>query len=66
MALQHQMLILWILQAVFYAAALIGWLRVRRGKPAWVFAYPFAFCLANAGFFLGIMKVLRSQRITSY
>lgn len=66
MVLREQLVVLWILQMVFYLAALIGWLRTRSGQPAWVFAYPFAFCLANAGFFLGMVKVLRSQRIISY
>jgi cellulose synthase/poly-beta-1,6-N-acetylglucosamine synthase-like glycosyltransferase len=54
------------LQAAFYVAALIGWLRARKGAPAWVFAYPFAFCLANVGFLLGMVKVLRGQKIASY
>jgi cellulose synthase/poly-beta-1,6-N-acetylglucosamine synthase-like glycosyltransferase len=66
MALQHRFLAFWFLQTLFYAAALMGWLRTRKGRPAWIFAYPFAFCLANLGFFLGMVKVLRSQRITSY
>jgi cellulose synthase/poly-beta-1,6-N-acetylglucosamine synthase-like glycosyltransferase len=66
MALREQFVVFWILQTIFYVAALVGWLLTRRGQRAWVFAYPFAFCLANAGFFLGIVKVLRSQRITSY
>lgn len=54
------------LQIAFYAAALIGWLRARKGEPAWVFAYPFAFCLANIGFLLGMVKVMRGQKIASY
>jgi cellulose synthase/poly-beta-1,6-N-acetylglucosamine synthase-like glycosyltransferase len=54
------------LQGAFYVAAFIGWLRARKGAPAWVFAYPFAFCLANVGFLLGMVKVLRGQKIASY
>jgi cellulose synthase/poly-beta-1,6-N-acetylglucosamine synthase-like glycosyltransferase len=54
------------LQVAFYVAACIGWLRARKGAPAWVFAYPFAFCLANVGFLLGMVKVLRGQKIASY
>jgi cellulose synthase/poly-beta-1,6-N-acetylglucosamine synthase-like glycosyltransferase len=54
------------LQVAFYVAALIGWLRARKGAPAWVFAYPFAFCLANVGFLLGMVKVVRGQKIASY
>jgi cellulose synthase/poly-beta-1,6-N-acetylglucosamine synthase-like glycosyltransferase len=66
MVFEKQLVSFWILQVAFYIGALVGWLRTRRGQRAWVFAYPFAFCLANAGFFLGMVKVLRSQRITSY
>jgi cellulose synthase/poly-beta-1,6-N-acetylglucosamine synthase-like glycosyltransferase len=54
------------LQVAFYVAAFIGWLRARKGAPAWIFAYPFAFCLANVGFLLGMVKVLRGQKIASY
>ncbi len=54
------------LQLAFYMAAIIGWLRARKGAPAWVFAYPFSFCLANVGFLLGMFKVMRGQKITSY
>ena len=54
------------LQLAFYVAAFIGWLRARKGAPAWVFAYPFAFCLANVGFLLGMVKVMRGQKIASY
>jgi cellulose synthase/poly-beta-1,6-N-acetylglucosamine synthase-like glycosyltransferase len=56
----------WIGQVVFYMAALVGWLRTRRSLRAWLFAYPFSFCLANLGFLLGLVKVVRSERITAY
>jgi len=65
-ALQGKWTALFILQASFYVAAFIGWVRVRKGAPAWLFSYPFAFCLANVGFFLGMVKVLRRQRIIAY
>ncbi len=55
-----------LLQVAFYIAACIGWLRARKGASAWIFGYPFAFCLANVGFFLGMVKVLRGQKIVSY
>ncbi len=55
-----------VLQVAFYVAAYVGWLRAREGASAWVFGYPFAFCLANIGFLLGMMKVLRGQKIASY
>src|SRR5436305_1672246 len=53
-------------QLLLYLGAWIGWWRARKGEPAWVFAYPFAFCLANIGFLLGMVKVMRRQKITSY
>jgi cellulose synthase/poly-beta-1,6-N-acetylglucosamine synthase-like glycosyltransferase len=57
---------LWLAQVVFYGAALVGWFRARRGQQARVFALPFAFCLANVGFFLGMVKAFRNQRIVTY
>jgi hypothetical protein len=65
-ALQGTWIALFMLQASFYVAAFIGWVRVRKGASAWLFSYPFAFCLANVGFFLGMIKVLRRQRIVAY
>lgn len=66
LVLRHEQMFAWALQIVFYLSALIGWLRTRKEKPAGVFGYPFSFCLANLGFILGIVKVLRSQRIIAY
>jgi len=66
LAVRGQWITLCALQVAFYASACIGWLRARKGTPAWLFGYPFAFCLANVGFFLGIVKVLRGQKIVSY
>jgi cellulose synthase/poly-beta-1,6-N-acetylglucosamine synthase-like glycosyltransferase len=63
---KHQAVWLWSLQAAFYLCALLGWLRTRKQRPAWIFSYPFSFCLANIGFALGMVKVLRGQKITSY
>lgn len=57
---------LWLAQITFYGAALVGWLRTRSGQQTSVFALPFAFCLANVGFFLGMVKALRNQRIVTY
>jgi len=54
------------LQLAFYVAALIGWLRARKGASAWVLGYPFAFCLANVGFLLGMTEVMRGQQTASY
>ena len=66
LAVRGQWIVLCALQVTFYASAFTGWLRARKRAPAWLFGYPFAFCLANVGFFLGIVKVLRGQRIVSY
>jgi len=66
LCVHRQWIPLCLLQLAFYAAAFIGWLRTRKGAPAWVFGYPFAFCLANVGFLLGMMKVMRGQKIASY
>jgi len=57
---------LWLLQIAFYAAAFVGWLRTRSGQRTRVFALPFAFCLANLGFFLGMVRAFRNQRIVTY
>ncbi len=65
-ALRHEWIGLWLLQVVFYASAILGWQCVRRGKGAGVFGYAFAFCLANLGFFFGLVKALRNQRIVAY
>ena len=66
LAWRGQWVVLCVLQILFYLGAWIGWWRARKGEPAWVFAYPFAFCLANIGFLLGMVKVMRRQKITSY
>ncbi len=66
LVLQGQAILPWILQIGFYLSAYIGWLHTRKRRPADVFSYPFSFCLANVGFFLGMVKVLRNQRIVAY
>jgi cellulose synthase/poly-beta-1,6-N-acetylglucosamine synthase-like glycosyltransferase len=57
---------IWMLQVCFYAAALAGWKISRSGRRQPLFGYPFAFCLANAGFFLGVVRGLRGERIVAY
>ena len=57
--------LLW-LQLGFYLSALVGWMLTRKQRPAWVFGYPFSFCLANVGFLLGMVKALRNQKIVAY
>jgi hypothetical protein len=65
-ALHGQLVFLWWLQAVFYLSALVGWALARKQRPAWVFGYSFSFCLANVGFFLGMVKAFRNQKIVTY
>jgi cellulose synthase/poly-beta-1,6-N-acetylglucosamine synthase-like glycosyltransferase len=64
--LRGRHLVLWCLQALFYSGAAVGWLAIRKKLRAGVFAYPFTFCLANLGFLLGLLKVLRNEKISSY
>lgn len=66
LALEHKALVPWLLQVAFYAAAGIGWWRTRSLRSAGWFGYCFSFCLANLGFALGLLKVLRGQRIVAY
>lgn len=65
-ALGGQFIVLWWLQVGFYVSACVGWLLTRKQRPAWLFGYPFSFCLANVGFLLGMVKVLRKQKIVAY
>jgi hypothetical protein len=66
LAIQGRFILLWWLQAGFYFSALVGWLLTRRQRSAWVFGYPFSFCLANVGFLLGMVKAFRNQKIVAY
>ncbi len=64
--LRSHYVFLGVLQAVFYMAALVGWSRTRKARHAGWFGYPFSFCLANLGFFLGLILAVRNERITAY
>ena len=66
LALRGEFRLLWLLQIAFYLSALIGWQLTRKQRRAWVFGYPFSFCLANVGFLLGMVKALRNQKIVAY
>lgn len=66
LALHHRAVLAWMLQIGFYAAAAVGWWRTRQARPAGFFGYSFSFCLANLGFFLGMVKALRQQKIVAY
>lgn len=65
LALHGQLMLLLLGQVGFYLAALIGWRRAGE-NCARIFGYPFAFCLANLGFFLGIMKSFRREKVLAY
>ena len=65
LALHGQLTVLFVLQLGFYLAALIGWRRPE-GQCERVFGYPFAFCLANFGFFLGVLKSMRGEKVLTY
>jgi len=66
LALEGRAVVVWWLQVAFYFSAFVGWELTRKQRPAGVFGYPFSFCLANVGFLLGMVKVLRNQRIVAY
>lgn len=66
LAIEGRVITLWFLQFGFYLCACVGWFLTRKQRPAWFFGYAFSFCLANLGFFLGMLKALRSQRIVAY
>ena len=62
-----RVIVLWLAQLSFYAAPLAGYLLAeRKRRPGSLFSAPFAFCLANLGFLLGLIKCLRQERITVY
>ncbi len=66
LALEGRAILLWWLQVGFYLSAFVGWELSRKQRPAWVFGYPFSFCLANVGFMLGMVKAFRNQKIVTY
>jgi cellulose synthase/poly-beta-1,6-N-acetylglucosamine synthase-like glycosyltransferase len=66
LAIQGRAMLLFWLQAAFYLSAFIGWQLTRKKKMAGPFGYAFSFCLANIGFFVGMIKALRNQKIIAY
>jgi cellulose synthase/poly-beta-1,6-N-acetylglucosamine synthase-like glycosyltransferase len=66
LALHNKTTYFWMAQLLFYLFAIIGWRRTKKKLPAGIFGYAFSFCLANVGFFLGMIKVIRQQRIIAY
>jgi len=74
LAARRELVSIWIVQVTFYVAAVVGWLHNKTGHSSsllstlfsTLFSKPFAFCLANIGFFFGVLRCLRRQRITVY
>jgi len=66
LAYDRRMIPLFILQCCFYLAAFVGWRRSLTSPCERVFGYPFAFCLANLGFLLGVLKSMRGERVVVY
>jgi cellulose synthase/poly-beta-1,6-N-acetylglucosamine synthase-like glycosyltransferase len=66
LAAHGRMALLFILQSCFYVAAVVGWRQSRQRPCARIFGYPFAFCLANLGFFLGLVRCLRGRSVVAY
>jgi cellulose synthase/poly-beta-1,6-N-acetylglucosamine synthase-like glycosyltransferase len=66
LAVRGEWQLLLLLQICFYSAAVVGWWRSPGQGWERVFGYPFAFCLANLGFFLGVMRSFRGRRIVAY
>lgn len=66
LAFEHRFLLFFSLQTCFYTAALVGWRRSQARSCGRIFGYPFAFCLANVGFLLGLVRWLRRQHVVAY
>lgn len=56
----------WNLQLLFYGMALVGFVADRFQWRLPIVSLPFAFCLANVGFLLGLWNVLRGHGVTLY
>ncbi len=50
-----------LLQAVFYAMALVGWMRQSKKNPGKFFSLAFYFCLVNVASLVGCVKCLRGD-----
>lgn len=58
--------LIFILQILFYAAALFGWLLEKAGSPLKIFAIPLYFVLANVASVIGFYKFLRGEKYASW
>jgi cellulose synthase/poly-beta-1,6-N-acetylglucosamine synthase-like glycosyltransferase len=59
-------LFVFLMQSCFYVTAAVGWSQSRTRTCPRIFGYPFAFCLANLGFFLGLVRCLRGHSVAAY
>jgi cellulose synthase/poly-beta-1,6-N-acetylglucosamine synthase-like glycosyltransferase len=66
LAARGRFLSLWVLQCAFYGCAAFGWLLARLYGRAWIFAIPYTFCLANAGFMVGVTRAVRGRQIPTW
>ena len=66
LALNNQLQWLLATQSCFYAAAAAGCWEPLRNRAQRVCGYPFAFCLANTGFFLGTLRRLQGAVVVAY
>ncbi|MFH1263193.1 MAG: glycosyltransferase family 2 protein [Pseudomonadota bacterium] len=52
----HPYVVTLSLQILFYALAVMGWLRNRWNKPLWIFGLPFLFVAMNAALLTGFLR----------
>lgn len=58
--------LLFACMVLFYALSALGWLGEKAGKNIPGASQGFGFLLANAGFFVGVLKALSGSRIVTY
>lgn len=55
-----------VLQAAFYLTAVGGWLTRAAGRRNLALRMAYGFCLANASFFVGVLRALRGRPLVVY
>jgi hypothetical protein len=58
--------LIYMLQAVFYICAIIGSALEKRSTIISAFSAPYSFCIGNAGFLVGFIKLLKGEEIYKY
>ncbi len=56
----------YMFQAVFYICAIIGSALEKRNTIISAFSAPYSFCIGNAGFLVGFIKLLKGEEIYKY